>query len=185
VGALFDAYQRHGLHGRTERHRQELKRKLALWRAFLGASRPVESLSPSDVNRFVEARRLGTIRPDKSNHAAATVSNTTIWHDYVALTTALHFGTRHRNSRGKPLIVANPLNGVRVDKTVTPADDGFYEALCSTAGHLNAKFSVALDLAHSTGHRIDAILKLRWSDVNFTRTLRRSRPSAGVARTTR
>jgi hypothetical protein len=61
------------------------------------------------------------------------VGNTTIWHHYVALTAALHFATRHRNSRGKPLLLSNPLNGVRVSKTVSPArpvaDDRFYEAL--------------------------------------------------------
>jgi len=173
VATLFDIYERHGLHGRTDRHRQEVKRKLALWCAFLGASRQIESLSPADVDRFVEARRQGRVKPEKAKEGTM-VGNTTIWHDYVTLTTALHFATRHRDARGKPLLLANPLNGVRVSKTVSPArpvaDDAFYEALRAIAGHLNAKFSLALDLAFTTGHRIDAILKLRWNDVSFART---------------
>jgi integrase len=61
-----------------------------------------------------------------------------------------------------------------VSKTVSPAqpvaDSSFYEALRGIAPHLNPKFALALDLAYSTGHRIDAILKLRWSDINLTST---------------
>lgn len=173
IGSLFDIYERHGLHGRSEGHRKEQRRKLAMWREFLGPARSVESLSPADVDRFVDARRKGTVQPAHSKHTG-TVSDTTIWHDYIALITALHFATRHRDTRGKPLIVTNPLNGVRVSKTVSPAqpvaDEGFYGQLRAIAGHLNVKFSLALDLAYSTGHRIDAILKLRWVDVSFVRT---------------
>src|SRR4051794_6590294 len=31
VAMLFDIYERHGLHGRTERHRREVRRKLSVW----------------------------------------------------------------------------------------------------------------------------------------------------------
>src|SRR3954464_7727312 len=31
---LFDIYERNGLHGRSEKHRREVKRKLALWVSF-------------------------------------------------------------------------------------------------------------------------------------------------------
>jgi integrase len=170
---LFDIYEANGLHGRTERHRSEVTRKLALWRSFLGGERRVESLSPSDVERFVEARRLGVLRPANATEGRV-VGMTTIWHDFVALTTALHFATRHRDTRGKPLLVGNPLTGVRVPKTVSPArpvaDDGVYELLRAVAPEVNGHVGLALDLASSTGHRIDAILKLRWDDVSFVRT---------------
>jgi integrase len=173
LGALIDNYQRQGLHGRSERHGQEVCRKLALWRSFLGSERDVESLSPSDVDRFVEARRAGKLRPE-GNRGTAHVSQTTIWHDFVALTTALHFATRQRDARGRRLLATNPLVGVRVGKTVSPlqpvADASFYEALRDVAGRLNSKFLLALDLAYSTGHRIDAILKLRWDDVSLVPT---------------
>lgn len=146
VARLFDIYERCGLHGRTERHRSEVHRKLAMWRSFLGESREVESLSPADVDRFVEARRTGTIRPAQAPKNA-TVAATTVWHDYVALSTALNFATRHRDSRGRTLLLANPLRGVRVAKTVSPArpvaDDAFYEALRSIASHCGAQFSLA------------------------------------------
>lgn len=173
LAKLFDIYEREGLHGRTARHQQEVRRKLGLWGAFLGPERPVESLNPADVDRFINARRSGVIGANKGKSGQA-VEMTTVWHDYVALSTALNFATRHRDSRGKPLLATNPLNGVRVTKTVSPArpvaDSTSYAALRSVANRLNPKFGLALDLAYSTGHRIDAILHLRWADVRFDAT---------------
>jgi integrase len=170
IGALFDIYDRNGLHGRTARHAAEVRRKLGLWRAFLGAQRPVHALSPTDVERFVHARRTGTLCVD-SGAVGRPVGMTTIWHDYVALTTAVHFGVRYRDAHGRRLLTANPLDGVRVSKSVSPArpvaDRAYYGALREAGEQVHRQFSVALDLAYSTGHRIDAILRLRWNDINF------------------
>jgi integrase len=149
-----------------------VRRKLGVWRAFLGENRAVESLSPADVERFVASRREGAIGPDRKLKER-TVGMTTVWHDRVALATALNFATRHRDARGRPLLGVNPLTGVRVPKTVSPtrpvADAALYEPLRAIADQINGKFALALDLAFSTGHRIDAILKLRWSDVNLSK----------------
>jgi integrase len=157
LSKLFENCLKNGMHGRTLRHRRELERKLQRWTDFLGAARVVETLSPSDVDRFVAAR--------------SGVSNTTIWHDYVALVTALNFATRHRNERGKPLLTANPLRGVKVSKTVNPkqpvATESYYTGLLAAASSVNNKLTSMIHLAFSTGHRIDAILKLRWSDIVF------------------
>jgi integrase len=168
IRSLFDNYEEHGLHGRTETHCREVRRKLALWTVFLGADRQVETLNPADVDRFVAARRAGELRR-AGKKEASEIGMTTIWHDYVALSTALNFATRHRDARGKPLLAVNPLHGVRVAKTVNPsqpvAEVSYYEQLHEVAARLNPAFGLALDLAHATGHRIDAILKLRWEDV--------------------
>lgn len=174
VGQLFDNYGREGLHGRSDTHRREVARKLKLWLDFLGPDRSVESLSPADVDRFVEARRNGSLRP-AGRATDRTIGMTTVWHDFVALTTALNFATRHRDASGRPLLPVSPLTGVRVPKTVTPsqpvADESFYSALSCVAQKFNPKFRLALDLAYATGHRIDAILKLRWEDVSFDVTV--------------
>ncbi len=48
-----------------------------------------------------------------------------------------------------------------------------YEALLRVAGDVDWRFRVALVLAHETGHRIGAIRKLRWSDIDLDgRTVR-------------
>jgi len=170
VDTLIDNYMRNGLHGRTEKHRKEVERKLSLWRDFLGASRSVHSLGPADVDRYLENRRSRSQRA--SDTEVRRVSQTTLWHDVVALMTAINFATRHRDDRGKPLLLANPLHGVRVSKTVSPArpvaTHSLYAALRGVSESVNPKFRRALDLAYATGHRIDAILKLRWDDVDFS-----------------
>ncbi len=45
--------------------------------------------------------------------------------------------------------------------------DGQYRALWAVAGTVDWRFSLALVLAHETGHRIGAIRQLRWSDIDF------------------
>ncbi len=42
-----------------------------------------------------------------------------------------------------------------------------YQALLRVSAEVDWRFRVALVLAHETGHRIGAIRKLRWSDVDF------------------
>lgn len=42
-----------------------------------------------------------------------------------------------------------------------------YEALRAVAHHFRRDFPLALDLAYSTGHRIGAILRLRWEDADL------------------
>lgn len=169
VGVLVEKYLAEGLHGRTARHRTEVARKLRLWRSFLGDNRPVQSLSPSDVERFGSARLAGEI--SAAGKSPSVVSQTTVWHDFVALMTALNFGCAYRDFAGNPLIASNPLRGVKVSKTVSPArpvaDDDFYLALRGVADRLPASFIAVLDLAYATGHRTDAILKLQWSDISF------------------
>jgi hypothetical protein len=107
VAMLFDIYELHGLHGRTETHRREVRRKLSMWRTFLGEDGAVESLSPADVERFVASRRDRTIGPSRRLRER-TVGMTTLWHDFVALATALNFATRHRDARGRPMPAVNP-----------------------------------------------------------------------------
>ena len=170
IGPLIDKFMEQGLSGRSRKHCEEMARKLGLWKTFLGVERPVGKLSPSDVERFVASRRAGTLRPSLSR-SSSRPSQTTIWHDVVALKTALNFAVRQYDAAGNVLLAANPLSRVRVAKTVSPAQPVADEArdfqLKSVAAAVNPQFELALDLAWSTGHRIGAILGLRWSDVHL------------------
>jgi integrase len=47
------------------------------------------------------------------------------------------------------------------------AGEDRYRALRAVADRLNPHFELALDLAYATGHRITAILNLRWEDVSL------------------
>ena len=65
----------------------------------------------------------------------------------------------------------NPLKGLGVPKMKNPVrvvlSDEEYETLLKVARRMDWRFRVALVLAHETGHRIGAIRKLRWSDIDF------------------
>lgn len=86
---------------------------------FLGRSRDVETLSESDVQRFVLARRRGDdslprIQPGKG------VRNRAIESDLVILLTALNWATRERTKNGRRLLKENPLHGVRLPREKNP-----------------------------------------------------------------
>lgn len=169
LGRLIDGFMREGMHGRTEKHRREAMRKLQTVANYFGTTRAVESLSRSDVERYAEARRSGLhLAGGKSS---APVGQTTVWHDVVALKTALNWAVGHRCARGRPLLASNPLQGISVPKELNPArpvaDDRYVRALRAVAPRMDPKFGALVELAHATGHRIDAILHLRWADVSF------------------
>jgi integrase len=61
---------------------------------------------------------------------------------------------------------------VKVGKSINPsqpvATEAFYTSLKNAAPLLeNPLFELAVDVAYGTGHRINAILNLRWDDVSF------------------
>jgi integrase len=161
---LVYLYTQEGHHDKENRHTKDSFARLKLVVGFLGGSRLVDSISPSDIARFVQARRAGTIAARPS-----TVSAGTIWHDLVALKTALAWAVKHRDSRGGRLLTANPMDGISIPREKSPArpvaSDEYYFALRSVAPQLPDPFVTALDLAHATGHRIGAILRLKWDDV--------------------
>ena len=84
----------------------------------------------------------------------------------------LNWAAKSRNERGDLRIDFNPLKGLRVPMEKNPtrvvlSDDEEYEALLKVSRRVGWRFRVALVLAHETGHRIGAIRKLRWSDIDF------------------
>src|SRR3989442_15736370 len=86
---------------------------------FLGRSRNVETLSESDVQRFILARRQGDgslprVSPGKG------VRDRAIESDLVILLTALNWATRERTKDGRRLLKENPLHGVRLPREKNP-----------------------------------------------------------------
>ena len=75
------------------------------------------------------------------------------------------------------LLDSNPLKGLRKPREKNPnrvvlAEDE-YRALLGVSRQVGWRFHVALVLAHETGHRIGAIRKLRWQDIDIEgRTVR-------------
>ncbi len=137
---------------------------------FFGRSRNVETLSESDVQRFVLARRQGVgsllrVQPGK------VVRDQAIASDLVILMTALNWATRERTKDGRRLLKENPLHGVRLPREKNPKRPvmlhDVYLRLHDVADQVHPLLKLALIVAEGTGRRISAWCNLRWDDVDF------------------
>ena len=85
--------------------------------------------------------------------------------------TVLNWAARSRDEEGRLLLDSNPLKGLRKPREKNPnrivLTEDEYRALLGVSRQVGWRFHVALVLAHETGHRIGAIRKLRWSDIDF------------------
>lgn len=167
---LADLYLEDGLHGRTERHRQDTGRNLRTISAFLGWERQVSELTRADFERYEEARRTGRV-VGVGGKTLGKVGANTVRHDFVALHTAISFVLTQRDAHGRRLLDTHPMDGFKLPREVSPAQPvarlDRYLALREVADQVPVQFALVLDLEYATGHRIDAILKLRWEDISF------------------
>ena len=87
------------------------------------------------------------------------------------LMTVLNWAARSRDEEGNLLLDSNPLKGLRKPREKNPnrvvLTEDEYRALLGVSRQVGWRFHVALVLAHETGHRIGAIRKLTWSDIDF------------------
>ena len=133
---------------------------------FFGRNRDPATLSQRDWDRFIRERRAGRIGP-----RGRPVSDRTVERDLRFLLAVLNWAARSRDEQGGLLLDSNPLRGLRVPKVKNPTrvvlSGEEYEALLRVSRQVGWRFRVALVLAHETGHRIGAIRKLRWCDIDF------------------
>ena len=169
---LFEIYREEVTPTKVERARMHDRFAMKMFLGFLGRNRRPETLSQRDWDRFIRARRAGRVGP--SGRPAA---NRTIQKDLKFLVAVLNWAARSKDERGRALLDANPLRGLRTPREKNPARivlaDEEYRALLRVSREIEWRFRVALVVAHETGHRIGAIRKLRWSDIDFEgRTIR-------------
>ena len=135
---------------------------------FFGGDRKAKSLNVRDWNRFVTARREGSVGPGMRRKPAG---DRQVGYDLRWLLAALNWATKAANREGRVLLDFNPLKGLPIPVERNPKrpvlTDGEYQQLLRVASEVNWRFRVALILAHETGHRIGAIRHLRWADVDL------------------
>ena len=162
LGELIEDYEAHLPNTRSESYRKEQPRKLRRVADFFGHNQKVSSLSESDVHRYSEARLMGKTGSGKA------VRRGTVWSELTALKIACRWATKRK------LLRENPLAEISIPQERSPrrpvATEERYLALKEIASDFNPMFSLALDLAWSTGHRIGAILHLRWDDIDFKKS---------------
>lgn len=142
---------------------------------FWGHDRDPSTLNREDWNAFIDARQTGVIdaRGRKVPEGERRpVSPNTVKKNLKALRALMNW------SVGTDLLEANPIG-----QYPFPSDDRKtpsllherYRSMLVVAGEVGWRSELALVLAHETGHRIGAILRLRWDDVDLDERLIRWR----------
>jgi integrase len=174
LGMLRELYVKSPRHlakkaGTRKHDESKLKRVVT----FLGPSRNVVSLSESDVQRFVTARRAGEKGLEGAKVGKA-VQNRTIEADLMLLLAALNWGVRERSATGRRLLRENPLVGVKLPRERNPRrpvlSHAAYIKVLAAAPSVHRLLALALILAEGTGRRISAWRNLTWDDVNVPST---------------
>ena len=172
LGTLFDIYGEEVTPAKREKSRRHDRVATAMFLRFFGTDRSPETLSRRDWDRFIQARRAGRV-----GLSGKPVGDRTIEWDLAFLMAVLNWAERSNDERGRPLLDRNPLKGLRKPTEKNPTrvvlTEEEYRALLGVSREVGWRFHVALVLAHETGHRIGAICKLRWPDIDFDdRTIR-------------
>ena len=168
LGTLFDIYGEEVTPTKGLSSRQHDRTAAKMFLGFLGRSRDPETLSQRDWDRFIRARRAGSVGP-----SGRAVSDRMIEYDLRCLISVLNWASRSRDERGRLLLKSNPLRGLKTPMEKNPTrvvlSENEYQALLKVSREVDWRFHLALVLAHETGHRIGAIRKLRWSDIDLAR----------------
>ena len=166
LGRLFDIYGEEVTPTKGKRTRERDRVATRMFLRFFGRDRRPETLSQRDWDRFIRERRAGM-----AGRSGKPVRNRTIEWDLTFLMTVLNWAARSRDEHGRLLLDSNPLKGLRKPREKNPTrvvlDEEKYRTLLGVSRQVGWRFHVALVLAHETGHRIGAIRKLRWSDIDI------------------
>ena len=166
LGALFEIYGEEVTPTKSGHTRKHDRITMGMFLRFFGRNRDPATLSQRDWDRFIRARRAGRVGP-----SGRPVSDRTVEYDLKLLIAIFNWAAKSRDERGRLLLDRNPLRGLRTPKEKNPrrvvlAEDE-YQALLKVSRKVDWRFHVALVLAHETGHRIGAIRKLRWTDIEL------------------
>ena len=163
---LFEIYGEEVTPTKGDTTRQRDGAAMAMFLGFFGRDRRPETLSQRDWDRFIRARRAGSVGP-----SGKPVGDRMIEWDLTFLMAVLNWAARSRDEHGRPLLERNPLKGLRKPKEKNPTrvvlTEEEYQALLRVSQQVDWRFHVALVLAHETGHRIGAIRNLRWADIDL------------------
>jgi len=165
LGRLFEIYGDEVTPTKGHRSRKRDKVATAMFLRFLGKGRDPATLSQRDWDRFIRARRTG-----RAGLSGKPVGDRTIEGDLTFLMAVLNWAARSRDEHGHLLLDRNPLKGLKKPKEKNPTrivlTEEEYVALLGVSRKVGWQFHLALVLAHETGHRIGAIRKLRWLDID-------------------
>ena len=163
---LFDIYGEEVTPTKRGQSRLHDRAAMKMFLGCFGRDRKPATLSQRDWDRFIRERRAGRVGP-----SGKPVADRMIERDLKFLIAVLNWAGKSRNAEGKVLLESNPLKGLKTPTEKNPArivlTEVEYQALLRVSRQVDWRFRVALVLAHETGHRINAIRQLRWSDIDL------------------
>jgi integrase len=175
VADLFARFEREVTAHEHPRQAAEDKRRTAVWTAFLGASRAVETIDRAALDQFVRGRRAGTLTvPDVKLSARPT--DRTIGADLEFLRRVCNWALTVTRGGGKPLLEHHALTRYTIPTNANPrrpvATYDRYLAIRAHADEVDRQrlFGAFLDLVEGLGWRVTAICELRASDVDLKAT---------------
>jgi integrase len=156
---LVDKYAVDGFAGRTVAYKHDALSSVRRIGSFLGADQSVRDIRPSHVQKYL-ARRVA------EGHAPAGRG------DLVALSIACNWAVGEGLLDENPVATKRARDAMRIEhehaRPVATADR--YAKLKAVASQLPPAFDVLIDLAWHGGHRVGAILTLRWEHIVFDQT---------------
>ncbi len=171
---LFDIYGSEVTPEKGVRQQEHDRMSSEMFLRFFGPDRKANTFSRRDWDRFIRERRSGKIRPAQKAKAEK-VGERTIERDLKWLLAVLNWATLAGDGRGGFLLEWNPLRGLPLPKEKNSkrpiVSEERYKAMLDVAPKVDSRFALVLILAHETGHRLSAVLQLRWSDVDLTRSV--------------
>lgn len=170
LGTLFKNYLDEVTPTKAASTRQHDRTAAEMFLRAFGRNREARTLGRQDLERFVRERRSGVLRP-KGVKTPRPVGNRQIEYDLKFLQAVLNRATTLSDGRGGMLLDRNPLKGLPLPREESPRRPMLrqeqYEGLLGVAAGVSWQFRLALVLAHETGHRLQSIRLLRWSDIDL------------------
>ncbi len=164
LATLFDNYLREVTPQKGRSKQSHDQRAAKLFLEYLGPTRKVLSLTRRDWDGFIRWRRA---RGDRRCDPGRPLGERVIGYDLQFLSAALNWAV------AAGWLERNPAKGFPRPREAAPRRPVLrqeeYERLSRVAPAVGQLFTLALVLAHETGHRIGAINALRWSDVDMER----------------
>lgn len=170
VGALFDSYEAHVSPTKGDHSQRHDRRALEMMGRYFGRQRPVSRLDRRDWDGFIRDRRSGKIRSANVTRPRA-IRNRSIEQDLRLLLAVFNWASVVRRQDGTRLVSDNPFAGFpmpreeNANRPVLTHDE--FEAMLAAAPAVNPTMTTLLTVANGTGHRINSIRTLHWSDVDF------------------
>ncbi|MYE93797.1 MAG: hypothetical protein F4238_10590 [Gemmatimonadetes bacterium] len=115
LGMLSDIYGEEVTPTKRPRSRYHDRAAMRMFLRFFARRRDPATFSQRDWDRFIRVRRAGRIGP-----SGKPVTNRMVQYDLTFLIAVFNWAARSRDEHGRPLLVSNPLKGLKMPKAKNP-----------------------------------------------------------------